>query len=163
MLASTVSVPSFTALDSDAQRAKLLEIMTTTLSESWTIILKVDEPLCVMGDQMDLNTHWNHQAEMIQRFLSGSLGDRGFGNAEAQDYFDTVSVMIEFLTEELRFQSKLLLESLDYLVDDVELGRTCHVDELEQYLVVTRAAIGERLEYLLGEMKRHVQETAIAA
>ena len=158
-----IESPSFVPLDGEDRRAKLFEIMFATLKDSWGIILKIDDPLNLKSSNVDFNSHWKHQSEMIQRFLTGSLGDGGFGNLTTEDFFETENVIIEVLTAELKFQSMLLSEAVDLLAEDVEYGRLYHVDDLQQYLRATHAAIGGRLDYLFNELKRRVPHDAIAA
>lgn len=132
--------------------AILLEILTTTLKESWGILLYVEWPESY-GLELDyLDEHWGSHAKTIQEFLKDH-GDSD--NSFVGDYkVGALQLLHELLIRELRVQSTLQQDvhsMLEESLDDSDVREP--LTSLLGYLHITQAALLERLEFIRVEIE----------
>lgn len=131
---------------------QLLDIMATTLRESWGLLLSLEVPQSYLLEPSDKDEHWKNQTELHLKFLSDFWdSDNGFLD---RYQFGVLKLAQEFLTKELQFQAKFEVEAREFL-EECSSGHEIYneVVDLLEYLLTTQAALVRRLGEVMAELK----------
>lgn len=151
---SQVQIPliSVHAHEGQMSGTQLMDIMSTTLRDSWGVLLGIQTTQQCGLEPFEKDEHWKRQTELHLRFLRNFWNDdEGFCAAFAIGLFELART---FLTNELHFQAKFESEVRSYMNE----SSGYEDDELKQlfeYLLATQAAIAFRLGEVLSELKSH--------
>lgn len=131
---------------------QLLDIMATTLRESWGLLLSLEVPQTYGLKPSGKDEHWKRQSELQLKFLSD------FWDPEDGIYSDDPCGVLEsarvLLINELQFQAKFEAEAKSFL-NHCSAGHDCYesVVDLLVYLHNTQAAVVRRLGDVMTELK----------
>lgn len=131
---------------------QLLDIMATTLRESWGLLLSLELPQTYGLEPSDKDEHWKQQSELHLTFLR-DLWDSEDG-IHSSNPFGVLESARALLTNELQFQAKFEAEARLFLEDcsaDHEIYES--VVDLLVYLHNTQAAVVRRLGDVMAELK----------
>lgn len=133
----------------------LMDIMSTTLRESWGLLLITQTIENYELEPADKDEHWRLQAERHLEFL------KVFGDYEERDpdfEFVPLEIAREVLSVEMQFQAKFDAEVRSFLNELSSESDHCLQEEVEnvlRYLLTTQAAIASRLGEVLSELKSY--------
>ena len=133
--------------------ALLLDIVRSTLTESWGTLLFLDDALnfiCLPEDMPE--AHWNRQTEFIGTFLRHSMCNGGFATSTEEYHDEALELTKAFLTEELEFQLMVATAARNELSVDLDDYEMSSIAELLQYSLTVQAAVVGRMKIVASEV-----------
>jgi hypothetical protein len=152
MSETQISLPFVDLERGQMSGTQLLDIMATTLRESWGLLLTLEAPQAYGLEPSDKEKHWKRQSELHLKFLSQFWdGDDGIHSCDTFGLLESARVL---LTDELQFQAKFEAEARSFLVDRSTAYEIYEsVVDLLVYLHNTQAAVVRRLGDVMAELE----------